>query len=170
MVRKIKKYWWLIPCFALGWYLMQRQDTVTDQVILKPVLLEGQTAKVILNPKKHRATIVTTEGVKEIFIGNHPSSVIVNDDGTVKVQTRKFGTELEPFVGLGYDSKLRLFAGAGVFYWHRFDLNVALALSPTSKPDLRFQALLSWNVYSNTHLFVGLDHRSTPSVGFLVRF
>src|SRR5581483_7505304 len=122
-----KKELWLLPILgvlAVSYYMLHKQNKKTDAGIVSRVLPPNDTEKLILNPVSHSLITITKKGTKVTYLPNRPVSVEVTKQGEVKFTSRPWGTELSPFAGFGYSGEAKMVLGAGVFYYHRLDLNV----------------------------------------------
>lgn len=152
-----------------AWDKLREKDKLAVDAICAPVLQPNEKAKVIIDTKHKTIETVTDKGTKTTYLGDH-SSVTLDKQGNLTVVSRTWGTEVAPFIGLSYGDKMRLAAGAGLLYFHKWDLNVGLAAAVSGGGGIKAFAAVSYNVYNNSHLFVGVDNKLNPIGGFAVRF
>jgi hypothetical protein len=164
-------YGLILSCLGALWFL-RRHDANKDQTITSQTLAPHEQEKIVLDPVRHTVTTVTRTGpVKQTFLPPHPVSVSIDDKGVVTVTSRAYGTELSPFVGLAYSDTARLALGVDLLYWHRWEVGPALLLRVSGGPStVRVAVKVSYNVWSNTSLFVGVDNRGTPTGGISWKF
>jgi len=175
---KLKLYAILGLIAALGVFgfkacrkIQKTQDTAAVSTILKP----NEERKVIIDPIKHKITTVTrnpdgSTKTRETYLPDRPTQIIENKDGTIKIIVRKFGTEVRPYIGVGFGDVTRIQIGTDVFYYKKLDLGLGLGFNPTKLKDIRPNLNLSYNVYSNTSLFIGVDSHRDILGGLKVRF
>lgn len=153
----------LLSC---GWFGLRQRDKGTDERISSTVLTPEETAKVIVNPKRHTIVVVTrnpsggTE-TKATFLPRGGASVSIGKGGKITTNARTWGTEVAPFVGaaLGTDIRLRLATGVNVFYWHRWEFGGGAIVG--NLKDARAFMHVSYNAYDNWYLALGADNRGT---------
>lgn len=160
----------VILCVLVLGFFRHKHDSKVDKATASQVLPPNAVEKLIVNSRSHTIKVVTSKGTETKYTGDSPASIVVNKNGSAEVTTRSFGTETEPFIGLSYGDKMRLVFGASLFYYHNWDLNVALTPSVSGDFTIRGLASVSYNVYDNTSLFVGLDSSRSPVGGLMLRF
>ena len=154
-----------------GWLYMRgcdkRVDTNTSSTTLSPNVAE----KLIVNPANHTLTIVKSSGGSQtIFLPDRPSSIEVGKDNKVQVTVRAYGTEAAPFIGFAYSDQARLALGVSGLYYKRLDLGAALFPSVSGRFSVRAGVMVSYNLYSNSSLFLGVTNTLNPIGGLSLKF
>jgi hypothetical protein len=86
------------------------------------------------------------------------------------VAALQFGTENRPFlVGAFALDGTKLGLGVDLLYYKRVDLGAGLLVNPVHVQDARVFIGVSYFVYSNTSLMLGIDNQKNPLVGIKVR-
>jgi hypothetical protein len=161
-----------------GLYAIYRHSKKTDQDISSISLGANVEEKIILNSKNHTITIAHRTGTKSTdpvtvrttYYGPHPAAILLFKGDGIKVEERTWGTEADPFLGFSYGDQARAVVGAYFLYYHRWELGGA-ALANISTPfSVRLAVLGSFNVWDNTSLFVGIDHKGGPVGGITIKF
>jgi hypothetical protein len=162
---------------AGAWLLRHAKDKKADQEISSTALPANDQVKVIGNPKHGTVTVVsrdasgTRTSTSTVYVGKRPYAVDVTRAGGVTVSSRKYGTELSPFVGvaLGSDVSLRGAVGLNLFYIQRWEVGGGLLLDSNIK-DTRMFAHVAYNVYDGIDLSVGVDNRHTAHLLASLKF
>lgn len=149
---------------------LRRCDRAVDHQISSPVLGPGETAKLILDPNNHSVTTVQRSGTTRTYLPPHVTSVTVDAKGNIKFNARTRGTELTPFIGFAYSDKARLMLGVNLLYYKAWEGGIGIAPTMSGPFSVRLALLASYNVYSNTSLFVGMTHQKEPIGGIAFRF
>ncbi len=156
--------------------IIHRRNAMVDKSILSTTLKPTERAKVIFNRTKGTVQVVDRTGLpgmasQPIYVGRHDTSVSINVDGTLNLSTRSYGTEIAPFIGAAVTPAegMRVALGLSVLYYKRTELGVGVLLGNKNKDAGTFLNL-SYNVYDNTSLFIGVDNHKQPLVGFSVAF
>lgn len=144
------------------WWKLHRSNTRRDLAITAQTLGPADSAKIIVNPRTHSIVTVTREGTKATFLPYGGASVEIGKSGTVKINTRSWGTEVRPFAGgaFGVDIRLRAAVGLDVFYLYRWEFGGGL-LGSNDVRDTRLFMHVSYNVFDNWYLAIGADNRGT---------
>ncbi len=144
--------------FALFFYVkgcVRANPGLPSPAILKP----GDKEEILVDPTRHTITIVTPHGVTQTTLPDKPSTITLRDNGDVKVSAPQIGFQHRPFIGLGFANKWRFIGGCDLFYFKKLDFGPGLSFEPNQPFDtMRLNALLSYNVWSNTRVGVGIDH------------
>lgn len=129
----------------------------TDSKSILPTVLPSQDKEVIsVNENRHTITVTTAKGTTQQYSRN--PSVEIRKDGTVKVDTHVWGTEIRPFLGAGYSDTGRVYTGCQFLYYRQFDAAASFGWTADgSKPAFQPMLSLSWNFWSNTSLNVGAN-------------
>lgn len=151
-----------------GVFLWGRCSRPVPHTVPKPaaVLPKNDKEQILFNPLKHTITVVTTTGVKTETLPDKTSTVDIENNGQIKVTAPQFGFETRPFVGIGFGSGARLYAGADFGYIKKFDIGLGLA-SPrlfhqsTNLADIRAGLFGSYNFWSNSRVTIGIDNQKT---------
>lgn len=127
----------------------------TASAALKPTDKE----QVLIDPTRHTMTTITHSGTSQTTLPDRPSTVTIDNDGKVTLNTPQFGYEERPFVGYGFANKYRMAAGCDLLYWKRLDIGPAITFEPYHVFEtMRIAVLVSYNVWSNTRVGVAVDH------------
>ena len=148
-----------------GWFGLRGCNKKVDKGVINMVLGPQDTHKLIIDPKKHTLTDVSHKGITVQYLPNTPTGIVVKKTGEIVVLGRKGGTEFSPSLGFAYSDTARLFLGAGLLSWQKWELNLGLAPTVSGRFSLTAIASISYNIYSNTSLFVGIDTRHSPVGG-----
>lgn len=172
---KIKLSLLLILIVILGYALHQCNKPQTVIANKKQIqqLAPDDRELIHYNETNHTVTITTKQGTTTTEYSRNPTVHIENNEA-VKVDRHDYGFETEPYVGFGIHDRPRIELGASLFYYNRWDLGVGIAASTNSNLSvnewIRGEAMISYNVYSNTNLFVGVDTSKTVNGGIFFRF
>lgn len=155
-----------------GYKWRHKHDATVDAAITSTVLPQEDKAKYIIDEKKHTISTVerdTSTGrvlLRTTYLA--PKAAIeIRKDGTVKVTQRVWGTEFSPFIGIGIDSGPHGRAALGIngFYVDRWEAGGGLSLNILQAKDVRAFVHVSYNVYSNCILSIGVDnHKSVQAL------
>lgn len=161
----------------VGWHFGRKHAVKANAVVTSTVLAPDQKEKIIVDPTKHTLTVITkkadgTDQTITTFLPDRPTAVIEDNNGKLSLIDHKWGTELRPYLGFGYDLERspRVNLGADLFYFHKFDLGLGLGLDPTQLKDTRMNLSLSYNFYSNTSIAFSFDNHRTPGLFLKIRF
>jgi hypothetical protein len=155
-------FYTLVGIIALIGLLLLRQGCQhrQDQKIATTTLQPDQKAKIIVNSHKRTITQVTRTGTQVLNMPSHTFTVVEDNSGKLHIEVQQWGTELEPLAGFAFDGNARLDLGASLFYYKRFDLNGSFLFNVSkgaSGPFIKPSISLSYNVYSNTSIFLGTN-------------
>lgn len=162
---------WLIA----AWVFILGHACAKSKPLIPSVLPPNDTEQLLIDPVKHKITILTPSGPKVITLPDHITTIDIHKDGTVKVTAPQFGFETRPFIGLGLGQGLRLYAGADLGYWKKLDIGLGVGTprlldkSGMQFNDVRIGVFTSYNVYDNTRLTLGLDTQKTIHLLLSVR-
>jgi hypothetical protein len=81
--------------------------------------------------------------------------------------------EVKPYAGIGYSNELRLIGGVDLLYYGRFDggLGLSFTVSQLLKVyDVRAVVAVSYTLFSNTRLTLGIDNQQAVNGFITVRF
>lgn len=158
--------------------LQKKQDSAAESTVLGP----DERGKIIVDPVKHKITTVTrnsdgTTRSKDTYLPDRPSVITEDNNGKVTVVTRKFGTEVRPYVGIGgaLDGTARAHFGSDLWYYKKLDLGLGLDLNAgvfkelSAFRDTRLSANASYNIYSNTSLALSFDNHKVVGLFLKVR-
>jgi hypothetical protein len=160
-----------LVAMAVTWFYSRGCDKRIDSSIGSTTLAPNVAEKLIVNPANHTLVMVTSSGhTQTVFLPDRPSSIEVGKDGKVKVSVRAFGTEVVPFIGFAYSDQARLALGVSGLYYKRFDLGAALFPTVSGKFTIRAGVVVSYNVASNTSLFLGVVNTGSPIGGISLKF
>jgi|SRR6185295_16089915 len=154
-------YWWRTH--------KQRQQ---DLNILSTVLPKDDKEKIIIDPSNHRIDIITADGIKrETLPGMRPSSIEIKKDGSVVVTSPQWGFEHGVFVGGGFSNDgLRFGIGVDVFYYKLLDLGVSATDLTKDLEKPRISLCLSYTVWHETRISLGIDDHNSPNLFVTQRF
>jgi hypothetical protein len=152
------------------WLIVNHFTTKRDTATTSTVLAPDEQAKIIINPREHKISVVTPGHVEEHYMsGSRPES-ITEKNGHLLVNSPSFGAEKSPFFSLLYSEAPRVAIGVNLLYYRRLDLGLGLSSSLTTPLSLRPYACIGYNVYSNTSVVVGVDFQLRPIIGTSLRF
>lgn len=153
------------------WYVRVHTRKVSGQISSQTLAPDVQEKLIISQALHSIISIKRTGGDVKTSTSYLPrrAAIEIGEDGNVKVIAPQWGTELAPQFGLAYSDKARLSLGVGVFYWRNMELVPFLGVG-LSKFDARLGVAVSYNVWSNTHLFVGIQTDKTPVGGVSFNF
>lgn len=140
---------------ALGlWFHLHKRDVKIESTTLSPNVAE----KLIINPGNHSLIVINDKGTNVTRLPDRPSSIEFMKDGAVKITAPQSGFEAVPFIGIGYSQSLNDYIGLDYFYWKRLDFGVAFSFDrDVSFKHTALIALVSYNVWRNSQLSVGVD-------------
>ena len=144
-----------------------RQKDVNNETT---TLAPNESEKIIVDPVRHKITVVTREHVKTLTLPDRPSSISLLKHDGVKINSPQFGTEIRPFLGAAYTLEGgKLVGGVEVFYWKSLDAGLGISVNPKLVQDTRCVFNIAYMIYSNSSIFLGLDNHTVPMVGVRVR-
>lgn len=153
--------------------VQQKQDKQATSTVLAP----NEKRKVILDPIHKKITTITrnpdgTEKITDTYLPDRPSTITEDNNGKITIVTRKFGTEVRPYLGVGaaFDGTPRVHLGADLFYFHRMDFGLGIDDNPSHMKDVRGNLNLSYNFYSNTSIACSYDNHKQVGLFLKVRF
>jgi hypothetical protein len=140
----------------LGSYLWLKHKIHNIFVPPQVVLPRNDKEIVKYNENTHTITVTTAKGTTTQYSRN--PNVEIRKDGTVKVDTYLWGTELRPILGVGYSDTGRAYTGYQLLYIRQFDFGPAIGWTADNRKAM-FQPIVfgGWNFYSNTSLSVGMN-------------
>lgn len=152
------------------WFVRHIHDTKVTAQIHSTVLPPEDQVKVIVDPAHHSITTVTRrpDGKNETrstFLPGSGASVELRKNGSVLVTAPKWGTEINPFLGLAFGSDINGRAALGLngLYVQRWELGGGLLLSRDIH-DTRLFIHVSYNPYKGSFVSVALDNRKTAHI------
>lgn len=157
----------LLGIFFWGWF-HGRQSVVPATPASLPA---NDKEQITVDPRTHKLTILTAKGVQTLFLPDRATTIDITKAGNAVVHDKQYGLEMNPFIGGAYGLHHGVVAiGTDVAYFHRLDLGVALGLpSPFSFSTTSVLALVSYDVWRDTRLSVGIDQHKSPYIGVTVR-
>lgn len=146
----------VVVALLLGGYFWLRHR-IHDIIAPKQITLpKNDKAVITYDENRHRVGTTTANGTTWQYSRN--PDIEIRKDGTVKVNTHMWGTELRPFLGLGYSDTGRGYIGCYLFYFRQFDAGASFGWTADNrKPAFQPMLSLSWNFWSNTSLNVGAN-------------
>jgi hypothetical protein len=123
--------------------------------------------QIVVNPIKHTLTIIKPGRDETLSLPDHPSTISLKDDGTIKITAPQFGTELRPFFGVFYSNNLRFGAGADFVYFKKLDLGIGGAGGSGVASVAFIQC--GYVVWDNLKLGITYDTSRYVGVGISVR-
>ena len=141
-----------------------------DQNNLSTVLAPDVRQKITVDPRHHSLVIISRDGSSVLTLPDRPSSIEIMNTGKVKVNSPQFGLEASPFLGAAFSLRGGLLgAGLDILYWKRLDLGLGAVVNPVYVQDTSVFLSISYRVWSNTSLAIGLDNHTTPLLLVKVR-
>lgn len=111
--------------FGLG--RCKRTETSGPKLAIPAVLPQNEAEQIQVNPATHELTLRTATGFHTIILPDRTSTIDVLKNGIVKVTSPQYGFEKHFFMAALGSDRLRLGAGADVFYWKKLDLGFGVA-------------------------------------------
>jgi hypothetical protein len=135
------------------WLKHRIHDIITPPQVTLP---KNDKEIVTYDENRHIISVTTSKGTVRKYSRN--PEVEIRKDGTVKVDTHLWGTELRPFLGLGYSDTGRAYVGCNILYIRQFDFGASFGWTSDAN-KAAFQPMLSigWNFWSNTSLNAGMN-------------
>lgn len=153
------------------WFRQEKKQTVQDAVISSLTLPSQDNEKIVVDPNTHKIQITTSKGTTTEFLPDRPSEIEVRKDGNVVVTAKQLGVEHEPFAGVGFgNTDLRFFVGVDLLYYRRVDVGVFVSDRTNLLTSVRIGLDLSYMVWHDVRLSVGVDNAGTPNVLISERF
>lgn len=159
----------------------QRRDSIDAH--LSQTLGANVNEKVIYDPKNKVLTRIyrrdsgrngsissSDEPIVKRETGVREAVIEVDKDGKTIVFTRTKGFLFEPGLIVAIGDAPRLGVNFQFAYWRYWGANVGLTGRLKGSTDPRIHVGVTYNVYSNTNLFVGLDHKKQMMAGITVQF
>ena len=144
----------------------KKKDIINSDTSLRP----GEDEAVIVDPI-HRSIIIVKSGkTKKLNLPDRPTRIALMTNDGIKISSPQYGTELRPFIIAAYDlNGGKLGIGADLFYYKRFDVGVGLVVNPVRVQDTVGFIGVSYFVYSNTSIQLGITNQIRPTIGVKVR-
>jgi hypothetical protein len=134
------------------------------------LLAQAEEEAIIIDPVRGSIKIVKPGSVRTLDLPDRPTRVSILKNGSVKVVAPQYGTELRPFLVGAYDlNGGKLGIGSDFYYYKRFDLGGGLLVNPSQVKDTTIFVGISYFVYSNTSVTLGINNQLRPMVGIKVR-
>lgn len=154
-------------------FVLNYCDKKVIQNQFKEELKSNEKEKIIIDQKKKTVTKVTRKNnrqvEKKVIEGVRKSEVVISDNNQLSVTTRNRGVLCEPGLSLFY-SKNRMNLGLDIqfLYWRRYGASMGFGASR----GLVCSAYcgLTYNFFSNTYLFIGVNDEIKPILGLKVSF
>lgn len=148
----------LVFLVLFGWSRLRQMNKQSDAQLVAPVLKADEQEKIIVEPQLHQITVVKRDGTQTLSLpGNRPVAIVQDVGGKLTIQTRFWGTEIQPWIGFGFADEFGISGGLSVFYVGRFDFNVGVTGILTDPLSVRGIAGPSYNLYSNTSILAAMD-------------
>jgi hypothetical protein len=141
--------------------------------VIPNVLPVNDAAQITVNPSNHTVTVNTPNGPHTVFLPDGPSVIDIGHDGAVSLKAKQFGAEVKPYGGIGYADQLRVIGGVDLLYFHRFDggIGVTVPVNQLLKVyDIRAVVAVSYTLFSNTRLTLGIDNQQAINGFVTLRF
>lgn len=126
------------------------------------VLPPNDKEQIIVDPVKHRLTVVQSTGIKVINLPDHPSVIDIHKDGSVVVTAPQYGFEHRFFLGGMVSDQGRFAVGMDLFYWKKLDLGLGGACQVGMHTPVAFLGV-SYTIYDN--LRIGLTYDNNQRIG-----
>ena len=171
----------LTGLLVYGWRARHKADRRADEQISSQSLPLQDSGKVIVDEQRHTITTVVAHSGRPgsnassqpirrtVYLPPH-AAVEIKKDGSIKVDARTWGTEVSPWLGFAYSDRARVALGLDLLYWHRWELGPFVGFTISGPFSARIGAKVSFNVWSNTSLYVGIDNRGTSTGGICFKF
>jgi hypothetical protein len=144
----------------------KKKDAVDSSTILTP----EEEEVVIIDPIRSTIKIVKPGKVRTINLPDRPTRISLLKGDGIKVTAPQFGTELRPFLIGAYDlNGGKLGIGSDFYYYKRFDLGGGILVDPSRVQDSTLFVGVSYFVYSNTSVTLGINNQVRPMIGIKVR-
>ena len=168
----------LVLLALLGYHFWHKYTNKKDQAITSTILQPNEQRKAIIDPIKHKiTTVMRDKSGKEVthdtYLPDRPIAIVETNDGKVKIESRKWGPEMRPYLGIGVDNRFRVGVGVDVLYWNKFDSGFGLGIYPEEHfklDDVTANFNISYNIYSHTSLGVSVNSQKYPGLILKVRF
>jgi|SRR6185437_9479585 len=118
-----------------------------------PLLPKVDKEVVRVSMARHAITVQTATKTTMRYV--RAPVIEIRKDGTTRVESKNYGLEFSPAIGVGYGPGTRLQLAVGFAYVYRFDANVHLSIAHDGRVQPLFS--LSYNVWSNSGVYFGLD-------------
>jgi len=145
-----------VVALLLGGYFYLKAH-IRDVLMPPHVTLPANDKELVsFDVNRHTVTVTTDKGTTRQY--SRDGAVEIRKDGTVKVDAHAWGTELRPFLGVGYSDTGRAYVGCHLFYFRQFDAGASFGWTADNRKPA-FQPMLSigWNFWSNTSLNIGIN-------------
>lgn len=153
--------------YRYGMRHARMEDAKTGATVLAP----DDNEKIVVDPDKHTISITTQKGTTTEFLPSRPSSIELKKGGDVIVTARQYGIETVFFAGGGVSNDgLRVAIGTDLWYFKRLDIGTFVSDSTKDLTKLRIGVNLSYSVWHDTRLTLGLDNTGTPELLITERF
>lgn len=127
-------------------------------IVVPPQITLPSNDKAVITYDENRHRIGQTTATGTIWQYSRNPNVEIRKDGTVKVNTHTWGTELRPFLGVGYSDTGRAYTGCYLFYFRQFDVGASFGWTADNRrPAFQPMLSISYNVWSNTSINVGIN-------------
>lgn len=145
-----------VAAFLFGLFFYARHSIESAKNPPRSILAPKDKEAILYNSVTHMLTVSTETGTKTEYARN--PVIHLQKDGTVKIDRKVYGLEHSPFGGYGYGDGVRLYVGMSWAYIYRLDVNTQLGVTDNrSLVAIRAVSSLSYNFYSNTSAFVGVE-------------
>lgn len=154
----------LLGLVLLALYLFMRIRYGKPSVATAPVtvLPKEDKEQILIDPVKHTLIIVKPTGNETLTLPDHPSTVDIRKDGTVKITSPQWGLERRFFFGAQGSSAFRLAAGLDGAYFKKLDVGIGVANAIGAKTPIVF-GKLSYNFYDNMQ--IGITYGTDRLIG-----
>lgn len=129
--------------------------TSPSHVVLPP----DDVAKVYAS--NNRLVVQTQKGITSQYVPEN-ATVEIKKNGEVLTHVQEVGLSHDPYVGLSVGDKPRLQVGMNLLYANRISLGTGIGFG-LDRPDsfltiARLNVNVSYNIYRDTRVFIGVDH------------
>ncbi len=145
-----------IIALLLGAYVYLKAH-IRDVLMPPHVVLPANDKEIVsYDENRHTISVTTAKGTTRQYSRN--PSVEIRKDGTVKVDTHTWGTEVRPFLGVGYSDTGRVYTGCQLFYYRQFDAAASFGWTVDgTRPTFQPMLSIGYNIWSNTSLNIGIN-------------
>lgn len=153
----------IIAVFLVGIFMWGRHSKkVPTAPNPAAVLPKEDKEQILVDPVNHTLIIVKPTGNDILTLPDHPSTIDIRKDGTVKVTSPQFGWEHRFFFGIQGSRDARLAVGMDAYYFKRLDIGIGVADQLGQHTPILFPHI-SYNFWSNCR--IGVEYGTDRYIG-----